>query len=341
MSEILLSGISKDFNNKKVLKGINLSVQEGQMISLLGPSGCGKTTTLKVIAGLIEPDGGDILMKGQSILSTPIEKRGTVIVFQDYLLFPHLTIRQNIGFGLKMAKADKNYREDKVQEMLDLMELKGQEEKYPNQLSGGQKQRVALARALAVEPKVLLLDEPFSNLDLRLRETMREFICSLQKKLNITTILVTHDKEEALMISDKIAVMLEGEIKQFGSPVDLYENPVSEEVANFFGEANYLTGTIEKGYFNSSIGKFQTHINHHSSVRAMIRPEKIEISSQMYKTGIKGTVIKKRYAGDRVHYRILLKDIELKCIAATKEIFHIGQEVSLNINGNNIVFYEG
>ncbi|MCC5910491.1 MAG: ABC transporter ATP-binding protein, partial [Clostridiaceae bacterium] len=202
MSEIVLKGISKTFQDKKILDQIDITIGEGEMISLLGPSGCGKTTTLKIIAGLIDPDEGELLLNNKSVLKIPVEKRGAVIVFQDYLLFPHLTVEGNIEFGLKMAKINKNVRKEKTKEMLALMELEGQGHKYPNELSGGQRQRVALARALAIEPKVLLLDEPFSNLDLRLRETMREFVCRIQKKLNITTVLVTHDKEEALMTSD-------------------------------------------------------------------------------------------------------------------------------------------
>ncbi len=181
MSQIQLKNISKHFEGKQVLKDINLFVKEGEMVSLLGPSGCGKTTTLKILAGLIEPDCGDILINGDSVLNIPVERRGVVIVFQDYLLFPHMTVEENVAFGLKMAKVKKSKRIKRVRDMIDLVQLNGHEKKYPRELSGGQRQRVAIARALAIEPRVLLLDEPFSNLDTRLRETMREFVCQIQK----------------------------------------------------------------------------------------------------------------------------------------------------------------
>ncbi|ABR49423.1 ABC transporter related [Alkaliphilus metalliredigens QYMF] len=340
MSQIQLQQIYKSFQDKKILNDMNLSIEEGEMISLLGPSGCGKTTTLKIIAGLMEPDQGDILINNQSVLNIPVEKRGAVIVFQDYLLFPHLTVEGNIEFGLKMAKVDKKIRKEKVKEMLSLMELDGQQHKYPNELSGGQRQRVALARALAVEPKVLLLDEPFSNLDLRLRETMREFVCSIQRKLKITTILVTHDKDEALMTSDKIAIMLEGEIKQYGTPLELYKKPISEEVANFFGETNYIIGKVEDGIFKSPLGNFRTTLQNTVKLKAMIRPEEIEVVPEYQEANTKGIITRSRYAGDRMHYRISLKGMEIKSISTAKEIFDVGEEVSLRIDSKSMIFYE-
>ena len=253
MSKITLKNIEKSFNKIKVLNNINFEAPEGNVVSLLGPSGCGKTTTLKIIAGLIKADNGEIFLGDKDIANVSVEKRGTVIVFQDYLLFPHLNIEENIGFGLKMARIPKKEISLRVERMLELVQLKGYNKKYPNKLSGGQQQRVALARALAIEPKVLLLDEPFSNLDTKLRKDMREFTLEIQRKLNITTILVTHDKEEALMSSDKIAIMLNGEIKQFGTPEELYERPISIEVADFFGEKNYIDGLVENNMFISDI----------------------------------------------------------------------------------------
>jgi len=230
MSEVKLVNLSKSFDGRNVLDNINLTIPEGKLVSLLGPSGCGKSTTLKIIAGLITPDSGDILFNDNSIVNVPTEKRDAVIVFQDYLLFPHMTVYDNIDFGLKMRKEKKNIRKERVNKLIELVQLNGYEKKYPSELSGGQKQRVAIARSLAVNPKVLLLDEPFSNLDIRLRDNMREFVLDIQKKLNITTVLVTHDKEEALVMSDKVAIMLDGKIKQFGTPNEIYENPSSIEV---------------------------------------------------------------------------------------------------------------
>lgn len=340
MSKIELKNISKTFESKKVLKDINLVVNEGEMVSLLGPSGCGKTTTLKIIAGLFSPDCGELFFNKKSILDIPVEKRGAVIVFQDYLLFPHMTVEENIAFGLKMAKVKKNKRDARVREMTQLVKLVGHEKKYPGELSGGQKQRVAIARALAIEPKVLLLDEPFSNLDTRLRESMRNFVCNLQKKLGITTILVTHDKEEALMTSDKIAVMLGGEIKQFGSPTEIYENPNSRIVADFFGEKNYLKGQIRNGMFECNVGRFKTSFNKYSMAEAMIRPEEIEISEVQKNNGFSMKISTRQYAGDKIYYTLYSEDTELKCVTNSKNAFEINQKVWLNIDFDKIVYFE-
>ncbi|MGF7060407.1 ABC transporter ATP-binding protein [Brassicibacter mesophilus] len=339
MSQIKLKNITKVFDNKKVLDDVNLVVEEGEMVSLLGPSGCGKTTTLKIIAGLIRPDRGDILFGNSSILNIQVEKRGAVIVFQDYLLFPHLNVAQNIEFGLKMAKVDKVKRQEQVKNMLDLVQLNGYEKKYPNELSGGQKQRVALARALAIHPKVLLLDEPFSNLDMRLRETMRDFILKIQRKLNITTILVTHDKEEALMTSDKIAVMLDGKIRQFGTPAELYQKPISSEVADFFGEKNYINGYIKDGMFISDIVDVKTNFNKYSSVKVMIKPEEIQLTKFDNNTNITGIVKVKRYAGDRIYYTVSINSLEFKCIADSSRVFDVGDKVGVKIDFNNAIFF--
>ena len=223
MSSVKLININKSFDEKTVLENINIDIKDGEIVSLLGVSGCGKSTTLQLIAGLINPDSGDITFNDKSVLNIPTGKREAVIVFQDYLLFPHMSVYENIEFGLKVKNINKKIRKDKVDELIRLVKLNGYENKYPSELSGGQKQRVAIARTLAVNPKVLLLDEPFSNLDINLRNEMREFVLNLQKKLNITTILVTHDKEEALIMSDKIAVMVNGKIEQFDKPDILYQ----------------------------------------------------------------------------------------------------------------------
>lgn len=340
MSSIELKNITKEFDNKKILDDISLVIEDGEMISLLGPSGCGKTTTLKIITGLLMPDEGDIIFSNKSVKDVPVEKREAVIVFQDYLLFPHLNVEENIGFGLKMAKVNKENRRKKVQEMIDLVQLQGQEKKYPKELSGGQKQRVALARALAIEPKVLLLDEPFSNLDMRLRETMREFILEIQKKLKITTILVTHDKEEALMTSQKIAVMLDGKIIQYGTPFELYEKPANPKVADFFGEKNYIEGTIEEGIFHSSLGRFKTNFNRSKNVLAMIKPEEIFLTPFTTEALIKGEIKSRRYAGDRIYYTLCIKNRDFKCLSSSKKSYEVGEAVSVEIDFNNIIYFD-
>lgn len=340
MSKITLKNIEKSFDKVKVLNNINFEVPEGKVVSLLGPSGCGKTTSLKIIAGLISPDKGEIFIGDKAITNVPVEKRGTVIVFQDYLLFPHLNVEENIGFGLKMAKVEKKNISIQVERMLDLVQLKGYNKKYPHELSGGQQQRVALARALAIEPKVLLLDEPFSNLDTKLREDMREFTLEIQKKLNITTILVTHDKEEALMSSNKIAIMLNGEIKQFGTPEELYERPNSIEVADFFGEKNYICCKVIDGRFISEILSFPTKIEDIKSGKAMIKPEDIKIYPQGIK-GLEGIIISTKYAGNRVYYTLLVKGIELKAISESSKIYTVGDRVSLDVNIEKIKIFKG
>ncbi len=335
MSKITLKNIEKSFNKIKVLNNINFEVPEGKVVSLLGPSGCGKTTTLKIIAGLIKADNGEIFLGDKDITDVPVEKRGAVIVFQDYLLFPHLNIEENIGFGLKMARIPKKEINIQVERMLELVQLKGYNKKYPNELSGGQQQRVALARALAIEPKVLLLDEPFSNLDTKLREDMREFTLEIQRKLNITTILVTHDKEEALMSSDKIAIMLNGEIKQFGTPEELYERPTSIEVADFFGEKNYIDGMVENNMFISDICNLPVEMEDIKKAKAMIKPENIKIYPEGT-TGLTGIVSSSKYAGERVYYTVLIKGKELKIISQNSKIYKVGESIDIDIEGIKI-----
>lgn len=278
MSSVKLVNITKSFDEKIVLQDINIDIKDGELVSLLGVSGCGKSTTLQLIAGLINPDSGDIIFNDKSVLNTPTGKRDAVIVFQDYLLFPHMSVYENIEFGLKMKNINKKIRKDKVNELIKLVKLNGYENKYPSELSGGQKQRVAIARTLAINPKVLLLDEPFSNLDINLRNEMREFVLNLQKKLNITTILVTHDKEEALIMSDKIAVMVNGKIEQFDKPETLYQKPRTKSVANIFGERNYIKGKIENEVFKSNILYIDAKgYNNLDIVEAMIPKECIKL----------------------------------------------------------------
>lgn len=338
MSQIELNTISKSFDGKKILKDISLTVNEGEMISLLGPSGCGKTTTLKIIAGLLTPDKGDLLIGNKSVSKVSVEKRGAVIVFQDYLLFPHMTVKENINFGLRMKKTNKKTMGKKVNKLLKLIKLNGFEDRYPDELSGGQKQRVAIARALAVNPKVLLLDEPFSNLDTSLRDEMREFISKIQRDLNITTILVTHDKEEALMISDRVAVMLNGEIMQYDTPANIYKRPSNIKVADFLGNRNYLKGFIKERKFDTEVGVFDIDSEDKNKVTAMINPEDIELSKK-YKTPFKGQIISSRYGGDRIYYKVKTKNKEFKVVCNTNEIYDKDDFVYINIDFCNVVFY--
>jgi len=244
MVEVKLQKVTKRFGKVVAVDNVTLSIKEGEFFTFLGPSGCGKTTTLRVIAGLEYPDEGRIFFDNEDVTDLPPYKRNTGMVFQNYALWPHMTVFENIAYGLKIRGYSKSEIRKRVLEVLDLVKLRGLEDRYPTQLSGGQQQRVALARALVIEPKVLLLDEPLSNLDARLRVEMREELKRLQKKLKITTIYVTHDQEEALVISDRIAVMNQGRIMQVGEPNEVYRRPKSLFVATFLGRCSLIEGKI-------------------------------------------------------------------------------------------------
>ncbi len=244
MVTVELVNITKRFGKVIAADHITLEIKDGEFFTLLGPSGCGKTTTLRIIAGLEKPDEGRVYFDGNDITDLPPYKRNTGMVFQNYALWPHMTVFENIAYGLKIRGLPKHEIRRRVNEVLELVKLKGLENRYPNQLSGGQQQRVALARALVVQPKVLLLDEPLSNLDARLRIEMREELKKLQKKLGITTIYVTHDQEEAMVISDRVAVMKEGKIMQVGAPQEVYRRPKNLFVATFLGRCSLIEGIV-------------------------------------------------------------------------------------------------
>ena len=241
MAFMSLNGIDVSYDKKKqILKGLNLEVEEGELVSLLGPSGCGKSTTLRVVAGFIDPQGGTFTLDGEDMTKVPVHKRQFGLVFQSYALFPHLSVYDNVAFGLRTRKMDKDLIDRKVREILEVCGLTELADRFPKQMSGGQRQRVALARALVIEPKLLLLDEPLSNLDAKLRLSMRVEIKRLQKRLGITTLFVTHDQEECFSISDKVAVMNGGVIEQFDTPENIYKRPATEFVARFIGFENFL-----------------------------------------------------------------------------------------------------
>ncbi len=258
---VRLEGVSKIYQDPKTKKefkavdSVNLTIEPGEFVTLLGPSGCGKTTTLRMIAGFESPDEGEIYLGDEAINALTPNKRDTAMVFQSYALFPHMTIFDNVAYGLKLRKIPKGEIKQKVFDMLDLVGLEGMENRYTNQLSGGQQQRVALARALVVEPGVLLFDEPLSNLDAKLRVQMRTEIRRIQQALGITAIYVTHDQSEAMAISDNIILMKKGVIAQMGSPTEIYYHPNSEFVADFIGECNFLKGPI------TQVGNGEAYVN--------------------------------------------------------------------------------
>ncbi|MBL8045364.1 MAG: ABC transporter ATP-binding protein, partial [Anaerolineales bacterium] len=243
MTHVALNQLTKTYGTFTAVHQLSLNIPSGQITALLGPSGCGKTTTLKMLAGLIAPTSGDIAFDDSSVLNTPAERRGAVMVFQNHLLFPYMSVAENVAFGLKMRGADKKTTARQVSELLAHVQLAGFDKRKPHELSGGQQQRVALARALITQPRVLLLDEPLSNLDAYLRDEMRELILMLQRERGITTVVVTHDQEEAVILADRIALLFHGELQQFAAPRAFYERPTNERVARFFGGTNFLHGT--------------------------------------------------------------------------------------------------
>mgnify|MGYP002945941518 CR=1 FL=1 len=303
-----LVGISKEFDGVQVLKNINLYIRKKEFITLLGPSGCGKTTTLRIIGGFETPSEGQVLFGGQDISALPPYKRRVNTVFQKYALFPHLNVYDNIAFGLKLKKLPKKQIAEKVGQMLELVNLKGYEKRHVDALSGGQQQRVAIARSLVNEPEVLLLDEPLGALDLKLRKEMQLELKSMQQRLGITFIFVTHDQEEALTMSDKIVVMNAGEIQQIGTPTEIYRTPVNEFVAKFIGETNIIDGVMleddlvmfeDKKYACRARG-----YNKNEKVDVVIRPEHLDIVPRA-EGMLKGTVKSQLFKG--MHYETVVE----------------------------------
>ncbi|WP_297436403.1 ABC transporter ATP-binding protein [Thermococcus sp.] len=286
----------------------HLGARDGEFLTLLGPSGCGKTTTLRIIAGFDRPEGGEILFDGIRMNEVPPYERGIGIVFQDYALFPHMTVFKNVSFGLEMRRVPRRETEERVKRALELVGLRGMENRYPEQLSGGQQQRVALARALVVEPEVLLLDEPLSNLDAKIREKLRGEVRRIQRELGITTIYVTHDQEEAMAISDRIAVMNVGTVEQVGKPLELYYRPKTEFVARFLGLSNILKLEAENG--RACLGRLCFKVEKEGSVRLFFRPESVYI-----KPGKTGRIIDYELLPGRVRLKI---DVEGNTILAER-----------------------
>jgi putative spermidine/putrescine transport system ATP-binding protein len=278
MARLDIDKLVKRYGDFFAVKDVSLSVADGEFLVLLGPSGCGKTTTLRMVAGFIEPTAGEVKLGGSDVTLLPPWKRNTGMVFQSYALFPHLTVAQNVAFGLEMRKIPKAEMDKRVEEALALVRLAGFGARLPRQLSGGQQQRVALARALAIRPDVLLLDEPLSNLDAKLRQEVRVEIRELQKQLGLTTVMVTHDQEEALTMADRLVVMNEGTVHQVGTQRDLYERPADRFVASFVGRTTFLAGTVENGRLRTDGGlDLAIEGGAPGKVSLSLRPERLEI----------------------------------------------------------------
>ena len=312
MSFLVLTGVQKHFGATVAVEDFNLSAERGEFVSFLGPSGCGKTTTLRMIAGFETPTSGTIVLEGTDITYRPPNRRNVGMVFQSYALFPNMTVGDNVGFGLKVRKRPADQIRKRVGELLDLVHLGDKAARYPYQLSGGQQQRVALARALAFEPQVLLLDEPLSALDAKIRVTLRHEIRAIQRQLGITTVYVTHDQEEALSLSDRVVVMSDGRIEQIGTPFEVYNFPTTAFVASFVGTLNVLPAVVlEPGTGRLSVGGQEITITRAVSARLgstlalALRPEMVSLGSGPDGSNvIRGTVADVSFLGSIVRMRI-------------------------------------
>ena len=318
MINITLKNLTKVYERATVpaVDNLNLEIKAGELVAFLGPSGCGKTTTLKMIAGLHPVTSGDVLFDGQSVKHIKPEKREVVMVYQNYLLFPYMSIEDNIGFGLKMRRMDKAEIQQRVDEILSLVKLEGFGKRRPHELSGGQKQRVALARALVVRPKVLLLDEPLSNLDAHLRDEMRDLIMKIYKEFDLTIIFVTHDQEEAVQLADRIALMFDGRLQQFSPSVDFYERPSSTRIASFFGNNNHLPGVKAGDRVSTAAGDFTVRNSADvpdGNVILVIRPESVQKGSAG-ENAFEALINRRVYMGTYTRYCVKMGDSEWEVI---------------------------
>lgn len=346
---VILRDVTKVFDSpddyqKKVVAvdNISLEIGSGKMVTLLGPSGCGKTTTLRMIAGFEQPTSGTIFLEDEDVTNQPPDKRNSAMVFQNYAIFPHLTVAGNVGFGLALKRLSKAEIAQKVDAILDLVGLSGMGKRMPDQLSGGQQQRVALARAIVNEPKLLLFDEPLSNLDAKLREQMRLEIRRIQQHLGITAIYVTHDQSEAMAISDQIVVMNNGKIEQMGTPQEIYNHPRTEFVADFIGQVNFVPAIVSEigsGYAMVTVGRRTIQLTtsrplvRGEQIKLVVRPETIKLNED--EPCFKGIIGKVIYLGATVHYEINL-DGRIMFATVTspieKGILPVGTEVDISFS---------
>ena len=328
-----LQHITKSYGSSTILDDLNLYIRENEFVTLLGPSGCGKTTTLRIIGGFETPDSGSVLFQGKDITQLPANKREVNTVFQKYALFPHMTIAENIAFGLKIRKKSSDYINDKIKYALKLVNMEGFGDRMPDSLSGGQQQRIAIARAIVNEPKVLLLDEPLGALDLKLRQDMQYELIRLKNELGITFVYVTHDQEEALTMSDMIVVMNQGYIQQIGTPEDIYNEPQNTFVADFIGESNILEGIMIRDKLVEILGaKFDcvdTGFGENNPVDVVIRPEDIDLTEPEQGT-IEGIVTDVIFKG--VHYEMCVMARGFEFVVHSTDCFSVDSRVGIHVD---------
>ena len=345
-AEVKFENITKKFNETVAVDNVSCAFEAGTLTTLLGPSGCGKTTSLRIIAGLERATSGKILVENEDVTLLPATDRDVSMVFQSYALFPHMSVLENVSYGLKMINVPKEEFTEKSLETLKLVNLEGYENRMPSELSGGQQQRVAVARAIVLKPKVLLFDEPLSNLDAKLRRQVREDIREIQQKLGVTTIYVTHDQEEALAISDKVIVMNNAVIAQQGSPKELYNFPKTKFVANFIGDANVVKAKIinqNNDTYEIQLGEMKINIESQqkleSSVSVSIRPEKINISNNHEENSIYASVNNASFVGNSYQYIVNSKVGKIYVVSSdTNKIFKVGENVYLNFDEKELRF---
>ncbi len=344
-----INNLTKRFGNVVAVDNLTIEyINRGEFVTFLGPSGCGKTTLLRMIGGFYYPTSGEIIMNGEVINNVPPEQRRTSMVFQNYALFPHMTVYDNISYGLKLRKLQHNIIKERVNSILKVVQLEGMENRKPSELSGGQQQRVALARCIVIEPEIILLDEPLSNLDANLRIMMREEIRRIQKALNLTTIFVTHDQEEAMSMSDRIIVMKDGKIQQIGTPMEIYEKPANLFVASFIGYINLIEGNVisnRSGFYEikSLLGVFTNNddslrgITNGSAVTMVIRPESIDLlkgKNNKSKNVFPGSIKNYTYIGSLVRYKVSIDGFDKDIIVdisnpSGRGIYKIGDRVNV------------
>ncbi len=309
---IVVESVSKQFGSFKAVDNVSLEIESGSLVALLGPSGSGKSTLLRLISGLELPDTGRILLTGKDATYQSVQERNIGFVFQHYALFKHLTVRQNIAFGLEIRKAPKNKVKNRVSELLELVQLSGLGDRYPSQLSGGQRQRVALARALAVEPEVLLLDEPFGALDAKVRKDLRAWLRRLHDEVHVTTVFVTHDQEEAMEVSDKVVVMNKGAVEQIGTPAEIYDHPASAFVMSFIGPVNVLPSTS---------GLFQSNGFDSAHPKMFLRPQDIIIETNPNGTTVPARISRLINLGWEIQAELTLEDGQVMTAHLSRERF--------------------